>query len=238
MDGRDCLFKREHHNRIATILQALNADMLDQNGCLFGDGTAIVLARNEYRESVDIDFLVSDLSGYRFLRQILTGKGITAITRPGMQITTVRDIRADQYGIRTMLRAGESELKFEIVFESRIELENPIAEQKICGISTLTPLDMGATKLLANSDRWSDDSVHSRDLIDLAMVGLSKDGLTHAKQKAISAYGDSVERDLHKAIDALAARRERLEQCMDALKIDTFPKALLWKKIKSLRGHE
>jgi len=75
-----------------------------------------------------------------------------------LQWTLARKIRADQYRIQTMLRVGDVEIKFEIVFEARIQLEAPITDHKICGISTLTPLDMTATKLLANSDLWADDS--------------------------------------------------------------------------------
>lgn len=229
------MFDREHHIRIATILQSLDAELLDQHHCLFGGGTAIALARNEYRESVDIDFLISDHTGYQNLRHLLTGKGLQVIARPGLQLTSVRDIRTDQYGIRAMLRVGDFEIKFEIVFESRIQLESPHFEQKICGISILTPLDMAATKLLANSDRWSDDSIYSRDLIDLAMVGLSREELKLANKKASEAYGESVRRDLIKAIDYLAKRKGRLEHCMSALKINTVPKALLWKSIRGLR---
>jgi hypothetical protein len=40
----------------------------------------------------------------------------------------------------------------------------------VCGIATLTPLDMLTSKLLANSDRWNDDGVFNRDVIDLAMM--------------------------------------------------------------------
>lgn len=228
------MFKREHHKRIAMILQSLNADLLEKHNCLFGGGTAIVLARDEYRESVDIDFLVSDKKGYQELRQLLIGKGINGITRKGMPLTSIRDIRADQYGIRTMLGVNDIEIKFEIVLEGRIQLSPPLTEEKICGVSTLTSLDMAATKLLANSDRWSDDSVFSRDLIDLAMVDLSPEPLTQAKQKAADAYGESIERDLKKAILTLAQRKGRLEECMDALKIDTTPKALLWSRIRGL----
>ena len=228
------MFKRDHHIRIATILQSLNATLLDQHNCLFGGGTAIVLARDEYRESVDIDFLISDRQGYQALRQLLMEKGINAITRTGMPLTALRDIRADQYGIRTMLDANGAEIKFEIVLEARIQLAPPLIEQKICGISTLTPLDMATTKLLANSDRWSDDSVYSRDLIDLAMINLDQTTLIQAKQKAAGAYGESVERDLKKAISTLGQRRGRLEECMSALKIDAIPKALLWQRIRRL----
>lgn len=229
------MFKRDHHNRIATVLQALNPEILDQHQCLFGGGTAIVLARDEYRESVDIDFLVSNKQGYQIVRQLLTSEGLQAITRPGMLIETVRDIRADQYGIRTMLRVGDAEIKFEIVFEARIDLQFSAENSKICGISTLTPLDMAATKLLANSDRWSDDAVNSRDLIDLAMVGVSKSDLNLAIEKSSQAYGDSIQRDLEKSIESLETRKNRLEKCMEALKIDTLPKAVLWNKIRQLR---
>lgn len=59
------MFERPHHQRIAQVLAALNGDVLRQHGCLFGEGTCIALRYGEYRESVDIDFLVSDAAGYR-----------------------------------------------------------------------------------------------------------------------------------------------------------------------------
>ncbi|NUM88260.1 MAG: nucleotidyl transferase AbiEii/AbiGii toxin family protein [Bdellovibrionales bacterium] len=227
------MFKREHHVRVASILQALDGDLLKKHDCLFGGGTAIVLTHGEYRESVDIDFLVSNRSGYQALRHLLTGaKGIQAITRQGMRLDTVRDIRADQYGIRTMLSVLDTEIKLEIVQEARITLEE--SHDRICGVCTLTALDMAATKLLANSDRWADDSVFSRDLIDLAMLRLPRKTFSLARKKARDAYGESVERDLAKAVQALKTRKNRLNQCMEALKIDGVPKALLWKRIRGL----
>ena len=39
------MFEREHHVRLASVLQALDGELLQSNGCLFGGGTAIVLAR-------------------------------------------------------------------------------------------------------------------------------------------------------------------------------------------------
>jgi hypothetical protein len=234
LEGKGCLFEKEHHLRISTILQSLNADLLDHHNCLFGGGTAIVLSHGEYRESIDIDFLVSDRLGYQALRYMLTGQGINAIVRAGMKLTSIREVRADQYGIRTMLRVAESEIKFEIVFEGRIFLQKPISGERICGISTLTPLDMAASKLLANSDRWSDDSVFNRDLIDLAMLRLPRSFLKKAIDKATDAYGESIQRDLSKAIFALSKRKGRLEECMTALKMEKVPKALLWKLIRDL----
>ena len=46
-DGSACLFKRDHHKRIAAVLQSLNSELLTESQCWFGGGTAIVLARND-----------------------------------------------------------------------------------------------------------------------------------------------------------------------------------------------
>lgn len=230
------MFKRQHHQQIAYALRALDDPLLRENNCLFAGGTVMALRFGEYRESVDIDFLVSDITGYRNLRQLLTGaKGIAAIVRKGVEpLIQQREIRADQYGIRTVLAVAGQPIKFEIVHEGRIELSPPGAGDEVCGIATLTPLDMAASKLLANSDRWADDGVFNRDVIDLAMMGPSLDLLRQAVAKAETAYGQAILRDLKKAIDRLQQRHDRLERCMEALAM-TQPKALVWKNIRSLR---
>ena len=57
------MFERPHHQRIAHVLSALDGGVLAQLSCWFGGGTCIALKFGEYRESVDIDFLVSDPAG-------------------------------------------------------------------------------------------------------------------------------------------------------------------------------
>ena len=231
------MFEREHHRRVAMVLEALDAQALASKGCLFGGGTAIALRFGEYRESVDIDFLVSDLGGYKQLRQQLTGpEGLRAITRSGHALNQVREIRADQYGIRTLLHMDSISIKFEIVLEGRIELEAPAEDDRICGVATLTPLDMVTSKLLANSDRWRDDAVLSRDLIDLAMMAPPKPLLQRAIVKAERAYGDSVRADLEAAIQDLRARPHRLDRCMQEMRMNTLSKAALWARIRSLKN--
>ena len=85
------MFEREHHRRVAHALEALDPALLAANACLFGGGTAIALKHHEYRESVDIDFLVSDRAGYRALRERLTGPlGVSAIARPGATLDQAR----------------------------------------------------------------------------------------------------------------------------------------------------
>lgn len=233
------MFEREHHRRVASVLQALDARRLHAHQCLFGGGTALALRYGEYRESVDIDFMVSHREGYRALRLWLSGAaGMQAICRADVDMASVfsqtREVRADQYGIRTMLRVADVEIKFEIVLEARITLDAPSAGDLLCGVATLTPLDAAASKLLANSDRWRDDATLSRDLIDLAMMAPPKALLRQAIAKAQGAYGASIVADLHKAIQALRERPHRLDHCLQAMRMTTVPKALLWKRIKAL----
>lgn len=231
------MFERTHHQLIAEVLSALDAKFLQENNCLFGGGTAIVLSHGEYRESVDMDFLVSDLPSYRNIRQLLNGStGIEAILKKDTaRSIQAREIRADQYGVRTTLRINKQNIKFEIVLEGRIQLETPLADEAICGISTLTRRDMLTSKLLANSDRWRDDGVFSRDLIDLAMMAPSKKYLTEAITKASLAYGDSILKDLKKAISSIKIRQGWLDRCMGAMFI-TLPKAVLWQRVCDLES--
>lgn len=230
------LFNRPHHQRIAQVLLSLDADLLRQNHCLFGGGTAIALRFGEFRESVDVDFLVSDLPGYRLLRQLMTGeRGINTIVRVGaMPLVQTRELRADQYGIRTQVQVDGQPIKFEILLEGRIQFAPPTLADTVCGVAILTPLDMATSKLLANSDRWGDEGVFNRDVIDLGAMKLPLPLLRQAVVKAEQAYGPSIIRDLAKAVDRLQHRQGWLERCMAAMAIHQ-PKAVVWKQVRALR---
>jgi hypothetical protein len=230
-------FARQHHQRIAKVLTALNAELLKEHHCLFGGGTAIALSYGEYRESIDIDFLVSELSSYRDLRNLVRERnGIEAIMKDGSDGTfQYSDIRSDQYGIRTKIYVDGQPVKFEIVLEGRIRLAQPGKSQNILGVATLTSLDMATSKLLANSDRGMDMGVHCRDVIDLAMMNLSKPDLHKAVEKAETAYGKAILVDLSKVIDLIQERDGLLERCMEAMDV-SVPRALLWQNINKLRA--
>lgn len=113
-------------------------------------------------------------------------------------------------------------------------LQAPGKADMVCGIATLTLLDLAASKLLANSDRHADDGVFSRDVIDLAMMNLRLPQLQAALAKAELAYGTAVSRDLARAIDRLQERAGWLERCMQAMAM-TLPKAVVWQRVRSLR---
>jgi len=228
------MFERPHHQRIAYVLRALNGPLLRENHCLFAGGTAIALRFGEYRESVDMDFLVSDIDSYRKLRQLLTAGGIAAIVGGAAELVQQRDIRADQYGIRTILTVADQAIKFEIVLEGRMALGEPAAGDAVCGIATLSPLDMAASKLLANADRWADEGVFNRDVIDLAMMRPPLALLRQAVTKAETAYGQAIRQDLGKAIQRLQDRHGWLERCMQAMAMQ-LPRALVWNNLRALR---
>lgn len=152
----------------------------------------------------------------------------------GERFRLAREVRADQYGIRTTLLVDDLPIKFEIVLEGRIALETASSKDQLGGVSTLTPLDMATTKLLANADRWRDDSVFSRDVIDLAMMTPSLPLLRKAMLKARGAYGEAIARDLEHAIARLRDRPDWLERCRQVMAI-SLPRAVLWSKVRALR---
>ena len=223
------MFERLHHRRIAAILASLDGDRLRKAGCWFGGGTAIALLKGEYRESVDMDFLVSDLQGYRWMRQHLDGaRGLDAVLRPGAgAAAVVGAIRADQYGIRTSLDDGFGRpIKFEIVLEARMVLDVPPVRRAISGVTVMGDGDLAASKLLANADRWRDDSVFSRDIIDLAMLDLPPRLLQPALAKSYAAYGEAILASARRALDRLDTDPGHVRRCLAAMSMNMAPAAL------------
>lgn len=212
-------FRLPRHNAILEALNALDGDLLMRASCWFGGGTAIVLALDEYRKSVDIDFLCADQDGYRMLRNATWGKGISGLLRAGEELQELRELRADQYGLRTAIEVSGTRIKFEIVREARIPLSGQF--NQIYGVPVLDRSDMFAEKLLANMDRGNDTAFMSRDIIDLTMMIKAWGPVPEAAwDKAVSAYGDKV-RD---AFDREVLRirdEDYLHRCMTAMSMDT-----------------
>lgn len=227
------MFERPHHQRIAHVLESLDAELLRAHGCWFGGGTAIVLRLGEFRESLDIDFLVSDADGYRELRQRLRGAtDLSPLSRRGaMALPLVRELRADQYGLRGFVDIGPQPVKFEIVSEGRFALAPPGSTDNVCGVSSLRWSDLATSKLLANADRWRDDSTFSRDAIDLAYMNLPPRALLAPLRKAVEAYGNGVATDMVRALSTVRERKDRLARCIAALSIRE-PAAVVVQKLR------
>lgn len=199
------------------MLSRLDSAFLARTGCYFGGGTRIVLELGEYRESRDIDFLCASRDGYRILREAVTETSLGPMLKSG--ISLAREVRADQYGIRTFLESGTARLKFEIIREARIELEG----QKVSTLPVpcLTRAHAFAEKFLANADRGMDASTLSRDIVDLAFMveGWSKADALAGLEIAKVAYGDSVQRALAAVTKKMRENRAYRNRCLGGLAI-------------------
>lgn len=225
------MFRRLHHQRVADLLSILDASLLAEHNCWFGGGTAIVLTNGEFRESVDIDFLVSDQQSYRELRQIVRDRGLDGLATRELDLGRTPSV--DGYGTRTSVLVAGVAIKFEIIHEGRIDLDTPSPKDQICGVRILTRTDQVARKLLANDDRWADRSTFSRDLIDLAMMKPDTAALKAGARKAVGAYGKTVGESLNNAVSYLFEGPHRLDESIRALKIDA-PRAVVWQSIRDL----
>ena len=216
------MFERPWHRQILRVLQALRAPLLAEHGFYFAGGTRIVLDLGEYRESRDLDFLCSDPAGYARLRSAAREEGFAALfTTQGLEeLHFPREIRTDQYGIRFPVGLGETLFKVELVREGRISLacgEQPAWAPVEC----LTREDCYTEKLLANSDRWPDRQVLSRDLVDLAAMCAHWGTIpTGAWDKAQAAYQTAIRKDLAKALAAWSADAEYRKRCLEGLSVE------------------
>lgn len=194
------MYERPHHRRIAALLGALDSSKLAAWECFFGGGTAVTLALGEYRESVDVDFLCASAEGYRQLRGAVFGGRLDGLTRA--PLVQLRDLRSDQYGVRTFVEVDGAPIRLEFVREGRIDLSGVVDPS--LGVAVLTHQDLFAEKLLANADRHLDAATFSRDAIDLAMMTRAwGPAPPESWRKARGAYGDTVDRALAGAIQQL-----------------------------------
>jgi hypothetical protein len=214
-------FRVQHHNKILTILQSLNADVLEKGSAYFGDGTLISLDFGEYRLSQDVDFIAPAInapdspSGYRYLRSIIYDGGYSALFRDLSHLQIGRGT-TDQYGIRMLVLVEGTPIKTEIIAEVRFKPSAP-RYPSWSPVACLSLSDCFTSKLLANSDRYLDDSVGSRDLIDLAILRLQSAIPEESIQNAENAY--EVIRPLQKAIARFQERKDYRNKCFSGLQI-------------------
>jgi len=210
------MFDRAHHERIQTILNRMNQDLMVEAEAYFGGGTAIVMELGEYRESVDIDFLCSSRAGYAALRTAFHHGNFNALFPEG--VTQEGDFVADQYGIRGWVSVDDDrDVKFEIIRESRIDLFG--ARNDELGVLQLDRVCMYCEKLLANVDRGLDRVSLNRDAMDLLMMERRWGPLPErSREMAIEAYGESVMDAYERSLNALGSRKW-LDRCCEEMEI-------------------
>ncbi len=205
-------FRRPHHQLVWQVLESMDRTFLAEVKCWFAGGTRIALEIDEYRESIDVDFLCASTAGYRAIRSTVTSATFGPLFRHQPEL--LRDIRTDRYGVRAWLTVDNHPLKLEIVLEGRTAIGG--VHDDDFPVAVLDHQSCLVEKLLANSDRGRDASTQSRDLIDLAFMVSSWNDINAQAALATteSAYGDSIRRDLRYALDRFAdtvVRRRALE---------------------------
>jgi hypothetical protein len=225
--NRLIVFRRERHQQIASVLSMLDSELLEEEQCFFGGGTAMALMFGEYRTSFDLDFLVANPVSFSSLRTRVRSDGLLSLFRPDTrELVQARPPRVDQYGIRSAISFLGQELKFEIVREARIRFETAPRSFDVKGVKALSEIDLIAEKLMANSDRYSDQGVFCRDLIDLAFVPVGDLRAHSGFAKAEGAYGNAILSDLKAAYQFLT-EGSRLERSIAALQIEESPAQVL-----------
>jgi nucleotidyltransferase AbiEii toxin of type IV toxin-antitoxin system len=215
------MFKCEQHRNVVSLLATLDESILSQCGFFFGGGTRIVLDLEEYRESRDIDFLCSDAEGYAELRFQAATRGYDAIfkTARGNAFNLPREMRIDQYGIRFPVEFGVSLIRVELIREARIVLD-PGSRPDWSSVDCLALTDCYAEKILANSDRWADRQILSRDLIDLSILRKRIGPVPEQSwEKTERAYRSAAREDLLKAISAFTGDAAHQQRCFQGLQL-------------------
>jgi hypothetical protein len=222
------MFERPEHRLVLEVLQGLRSDVLADCRFLFAGGTRIVLELQEYRVSKDVDFICSDAEGYAQLRLAARQSSYGALFSPeGLaRLQFPREIRVDQYGIRFPVVCGEDHLRVELIREARIEVDSG-ERLPWSPVDCLSIADCYAEKLLANSDRWADRQVLSRDLIDLAALREQRGPIPQAAwRKAKTAYKSAPEADLIKALNAFVEDGAYRRRCFEGLSVVAVPRIL------------
>ena len=210
-------FRLNHHNKILTILECLDCEILEKGSTYFGGGTLLALDFQEYRWSNDIDFVSSvNTGGYKYLRTKIFDNGYQILFHDLSKIKIGRST-TDQYGIRMMVSVDNVSIKTEIIAETRFQLDSPRYTQW-SSVPCLSLIDCFTSKLLSNSDRYMDDNVQSRDLIDLAVLRLNYQIPQSSIDKAENAY--EVIRPLKRAIQNFQNRPDYREKCFTNLQVD------------------
>ena len=209
-------FVRPEHQIIAEMLERMDSRFLLDCECWFGGGTAIVLKLGEYRKSLDLDFLCASREGYRKLREGFFEHGVRAVFPEPVQ--TLREVRADAYGIRMIVGLHGQPIRFEIVNEPRIELRG--AYDPDLKVPALLPESMFAEKLLANADRCQDRAVAYRDALDLGRLVETYQAIPDAAVKAAEgAYGKDIARFMAWVLNRLRDDNE-IRYAAEALDMD------------------
>lgn len=181
-------YQLTHHQIIESALTKFNADFFYENNIIFGGGTRIALELDEYRESVDIDFLCPNKQSYRAVRSSVTNVRLNKLVNEEFHYP--REIRADRDAVRTIIKHEGVNIKLEFVSFADYDLKLENDTNKFV-VPYLDRASCFYTKLLANSDRKLQEPY--KDIFDLlAMYKVWGNIPEGAIKLAEAHYGEAV----------------------------------------------
>jgi hypothetical protein len=198
-------FNIPHHQAIAAALECFNADYFLHHHILFGGGTRIALELDEYRESIDIDFLCADRAAYKAVREQVTDKSLGQLVK--QEFSYVREIRADRDAVRTIIDYQKTKIKLEFVSFDNYSLTQTY-NSDFLPVPCIDRVTCFYTKLLANADRALNTPY--KDIFDLLAMYTTWGAIPERSiQLAEERYGAVVKRQLILALKDITANKAR-----------------------------
>ncbi|MCG9727478.1 nucleotidyl transferase AbiEii/AbiGii toxin family protein [Vibrio brasiliensis] len=143
-------YKLAHHKIIESALDNFNAEFFQANNIIFGGGTRIALELDEYRESIDIDFLCPDRDSYRAVRDETTNVSLGNLVKKPFEYP--REILFDRYAVRPWIKYKSTPIKLEFVSFDNYAIGFDL-DPELFPVPFLDRPSCFYTKLLANADR-------------------------------------------------------------------------------------
>lgn len=209
-------YKIKHHKLIRSVLNNFNADFFFSNSIYFGGGTRIALEIDEYRESIDVDFLCPNMESYRAVRQEVTSDSLGRLVKK--EFNYAREIKFDRYGVRTFIMEEQTPIKLEIVSFDNYDLVADTRE--LFPVPFIDHESCFYTKLLANSDRCL--QAQCKDIFDILAMYDAWGGIPQsAILKAQKHYGSSVLKDLTRSLKDIQIKNEHYYGLAEGMLIQT-----------------
>jgi len=221
----------KHHQIIKSALNNFNADFFREHEIFFGGGTRIALEIDEYRESIDIDFLCKDKESYRAVRVETSSHSLGNLVLN--EFVYDREIRFDRDAVRTFINVDGTSIKVEFVSCDNYTLSS--ISDELFPVPYLDRDSCFYTKLLANSDRFLKPPY--KDIFDiLAMYDRWGDITDNSMRMAASHYGEkNIIEALNKSlIDIISYNEKYKEQANKMLINDTISNRLIEHSAPSL----
>ncbi|WP_155407232.1 nucleotidyl transferase AbiEii/AbiGii toxin family protein [Yersinia thracica] len=208
-------YKIKHHQIIRSVLNNFNTDFFCANSIYFGGGTRIALEIDEYRESIDVDFLCPNKASYRAVREQVTSNSLGLLVKK--EFNYIREIAFDRYGVRTFINENNAKIKLEIVSFDNYEL---VADtRKLFPVPFIDRTTCFYTKLLANSDRCLHGQC--KDIFDILAMYDAWGGIPEESiKKADEHYGPCVLINLIRSLEHLMKDKAEYFKIAAAMSIE------------------